>query len=49
MQIHRRQLAEVVPLWFDLAVRFKKDPAIDRAWGWVQEVSSVHPACLRAR
>ena len=38
MQIHRDQLAEVVPTWFDLAVRFKNDDAVERAWGWVQEV-----------
>jgi len=38
VQIHRDQLAEVAPLWLDLALRFWSDAAVERAWGWVQEV-----------
>ena len=38
VQIHKAQLAEVVPVWYDLALRMKKDPDAEAAFGWIQEV-----------
>ncbi len=38
MQIHKEQLAELVPMWYDLALKFHKDAAAAKAFGWIQEV-----------
>ena len=43
MQIHKAQLAEVAPVWHDLALRMKKDPAAQAAFGWILEV--LRPLC----
>ena len=39
MQMHKAQMAEVVPVWYDMALRMKKDPAAEAAFGWILEVS----------
>ena len=44
MQIHKSQLAEVVPIWFDMALRMQNDPAAKDAFGWILE---VHSSILR--
>lgn len=41
VQIHKSQLAEVVPIWYDLALRMKRDPAAQAAFGWIQEVNFI--------
>ena len=45
MQIHKEQLAEVVPLWYDLALKFHKDDATAKAFGWIQEASPRMATC----
>ena len=39
MQIHKEQLAELVPMWYDLALKFHADAEAAKAFGWIQEVS----------
>lgn len=43
VQIHKSQLAEVVPVWYHMALRMKKDPAAEAAFGWIQEVQLPQP------
>ena len=47
MQIHKAQLEELVPLWHDLALRFHKDAAALKAFGWIQEASPCALAHVR--
>jgi len=46
VQIHKAQLEELVPLWHNLALRFHKDAAASKAFGWIQEASSARPICM---
>ena len=41
VQIHKDQLEELVPAWYDLALKFHKDPAASQAFGWIQEVRTA--------
>ena len=38
VQIHKAQLEELYPLWHELALKFNKDAAASKAFGWIQEV-----------
>ena len=40
VQIHKEQLEELVPLWYDLALKFHQDAAATKAFGWIQEAST---------
>jgi hypothetical protein len=33
VMIHKRDLQKLVHTWHDMAVKMKKDPEADRAWG----------------
>jgi hypothetical protein len=38
VMMHKAQLEEICPIWYDLAVKFKRDNQTEKAFGWVQEM-----------